>query len=85
MKRLLVDLVSREIESYRDLPKVVYHISKKFRDEARPRGGMIRLREFIMKDAYSVHLTEEGLDEYYPNMVTAYDNIFDRVEVLRLP
>lgn len=80
-EEVVVDLVSREIESYRDLPKVVYHISKKFRDEARPRGGMIRLREFIMKDAYSVHLDEQGLDDYYPSMVTAYHNIFGRCEV----
>jgi len=80
-EEVVVDLVSREIESYRDLPKVVYHISKKFRDEARPRGGMIRLREFIMKDAYSVHLSEDGLDDYYPNMVSAYHNIFGRCEV----
>ena len=80
-EEVVVDLVSREVDSYRDLPKVVYHISKKFRDEARPRGGLIRLREFIMKDAYSVHLSEESLDEYYPNMVQAYHNIFDIAEV----
>ena len=54
-----------------DLPKMVYHISKKFRDEARPRGGLIRLREFIMKDAYTLDRDEAALDEYYPSMIQA--------------
>lgn len=80
-EEVVVDLTRREIESYRDLPQVIYHISKKFRDEARPRGGMLRLREFIMKDAYSMHLSEEGLDEFYPSMVQAYLNIFQRCGV----
>ena len=77
-EEVVVDLTGREVESYRDLPQVIYHISKKFRDEARPRGGMLRLREFIMKDAYSMHISEEGLDDYYPHMVQAYINIFNR-------
>lgn len=77
-EEVVVDLTNREIESYRDLPQMIYHISKKFRDEARPRGGMLRLREFIMKDAYSMHISEEGLDEFYPHMVQAYLNIFER-------
>ncbi len=80
-EEVVIDLAAREIDSYRDLPQVIYHISKKFRDEPRARGGMIRLREFIMKDAYSMHLSEEGLDEFYPNMVQAYLNIFARSEV----
>ncbi len=80
-EEVVVDLVGREIESYRDLPQVIYHISKKFRDEARPRGGMLRLREFIMKDAYSINLSEEGLDDFYPSMVQAYHNIFERCGV----
>lgn len=78
-EEVVVDLIGREVESYRDLPRLVYHISKKYRDEARPRGGMIRLREFIMKDAYSMHLSEKSLDEFYPDMVQAYLNIFERV------
>jgi prolyl-tRNA synthetase len=70
-----------EIESYRDLPQVIYHISKKFRDEPRPRGGLIRLREFIMKDAYSLDVSEEALDEFYPKMHQAYLNIYERCDV----
>lgn len=80
-EEIVVDLTRREVDSYRDLPKVVYQINKKFRDEARPRGGMMRLREFIMKDAYSMHLSEEGLDAFYPSMVQAYHNIFERCGV----
>ncbi|RIK22523.1 MAG: proline--tRNA ligase, partial [Anaerolineae bacterium] len=71
----------RDIESHRDLPRMIYHISKKFRDEPRPRGGLIRLREFIMKDAYTLDRSEEALDEYYPSMLQAYFNIFDRCGV----
>lgn len=78
-EEVVVDLTGKEINSYRDMPQVIYHISKKFRDEVRPRGGMIRLREFIMKDAYSMNLEEAGLDEFYPSMVQAYINIFNRV------
>lgn len=77
-EEIVVDLAGREIDSYRDLPQVVYHINKKFRDEARPRGGLLRLREFIMKDAYSIDLTEADLDDFYPSMVQAYLNIFNR-------
>ncbi|MBP6017278.1 MAG: proline--tRNA ligase [Candidatus Promineofilum sp.] len=80
-EEIVVDLALREIESYRDLPKMVYHISKKFRDEPRPRGGLIRLREFIMKDAYTLDRSEEALDAYYPSMIQAYFNIFDRCDV----
>lgn len=85
-EEVVVDLTAREIESYRDLPQMIYHISKKFRDEARPRGGMLRLREFIMKDAYSMHISEQGLDEYYPSMVQAYLNIFHRcgIEIIQV-
>ena len=74
-------LTLSEIDSYRDLPQVVYHISKKFRDEPRPRGGLIRLREFIMKDAYSLDTSEEALDEFYPKMHQAYLNIYERCDV----
>ena len=74
-------LTLSEIDSYRDLPQVIYHISKKFRDEPRPRGGLIRLREFVMKDAYSLDTSEEALDEFYPKMHQAYLNIYRRCEV----
>lgn len=80
-EEIVVDLSLRDIESYRDLPRMIYHISKKFRDEPRPRGGLIRLREFIMKDAYTLDRSEEALDEYYPSMLQAYTNIFDRCGV----
>ncbi len=80
-EEIVVDLALRDIESYRDLPRMIYHISKKFRDEARPRGGLVRLREFIMKDAYTLDRGEEALDEYYPSMIQAYFNIFNRCGV----
>jgi len=80
-EEIVVDLALREIGSYRDLPRMVYHISKKFRDEPRPRGGLIRLREFIMKDAYTLDRNEAALDEYYPSMLQAYFNVFNRCGV----
>lgn len=79
------ELTLTEIDSYRDLPRVVYHISKKFRDEPRARGGLIRLREFIMKDAYSLDPSEESLDDFYPSMYQAYLNIFERCGVPAIP
>ncbi len=78
-EEVVVDLALREIESYRDLPRMVYHISKKFRDEPRARGGLLRLREFVMKDAYTLDTGEAALDAYYPSMLQAYHNIFTRV------
>lgn len=77
-EEIVIDLALREIESYRDMPQMIYHISKKFRDEPRARGGLMRLREFIMKDAYTLDTSEEALDEYYPSMLQAYHNIFNR-------
>lgn len=71
----MTDLARRYIDSYKQLPMVVYHIQTKFRDEPRSRAGLIRVREFIMKDAYSFHADREGLDEYYPNMCRAYRRI----------
>lgn len=80
-EEVVVDLALREVESYRDLPRMVYHISKKFRDEPRARGGLLRLREFVMKDAYTLDTNEAALDAYYPAMLQAYRNIFRRVGV----
>jgi len=77
-EEVVTDLARREIESYRDLPQFIYHISKKFRDEQRARGGLIRLREFIMKDAYTLDTDEEALDRFYPEILQAYMNIFTR-------
>jgi prolyl-tRNA synthetase len=70
--------VSREIRSYRDLPKLLYHFQIKERDEPRPRAGVLRTREFIMKDSYSFDRDPEGLDHSYGLHIQAYDRIFDR-------
>ncbi len=73
------DLTHREIRSYRQLPQLIYHIQTKFRDEPRPRAGLIRTREFTMKDSYSLDADYEGLDRQYRNHYQAYFNIFNRV------
>ena len=70
--------VAREIRSYRDLPKLLYHFQTKERDEPRPRAGVLRTREFIMKDSYSFDRDPEGLDRSYQRHIEAYDRIFDR-------
>ena len=77
-EELLINMVSANVNSYRDLPVNLYQIQTKFRDEPRPRGGLIRVREFDMKDAYSFDKDEEGLDLSYQGMVKAYQNIFRR-------
>lgn len=77
-EELLTNMVKANVNSYRDLPLIVYQIQTKFRDEPRPRGGLIRVREFDMKDAYSFDATEEGLDNSYQAMIQAYNNIFRR-------
>ena len=69
---------AREIQSYRQLPQILYHFSIKERDEPRPRGGLIRVREFIMKDAYSFDRDEEGLDRSFQLHRGAYERIFER-------
>jgi prolyl-tRNA synthetase len=75
------DLARSVIGSYRQLPQFIFQIQTKFRDEPRPRGGLIRLREFLMKDAYSFHATREDFDGFYPRMVAAYEAIFRRIGV----
>jgi prolyl-tRNA synthetase len=70
--------VSHAVRSYRDLPLMLYHIQIKERDEPRPRAGVLRTREFIMKDAYSFDRDEEALDRSYHLQASAYDKIFDR-------
>lgn len=72
------DLVRREIRSYRQLPKLIYHLQTKFRDDPRPRAGLIRVREFTMKDSYSLDADWEGLDKQYRAHYQAYFNIFNR-------
>jgi len=69
---------ARELHSYKQLPQILYHFSLKFRDEARPRAGLIRVREFIMKDAYSFDRDEAGLDESFRKHSGAYKRIFER-------
>lgn len=82
----VTDLVRHFVNSYRQLPFMVYQIQLKFRDEARPRGGLVRLREFLMKDAYSFHTDEKSLDTFYHQMIDAYDRIYERcgVRVLKV-
>ncbi|HSC86840.1 MAG TPA: proline--tRNA ligase [Polyangiaceae bacterium] len=75
----ITDLARREIQSYRDMPKNLYQIQAKYRDEPRPRGGLLRGREFIMKDAYSFDVSEEKALESYERMRVAYRAIFDRL------
>ena len=75
----VVHLARTEVNSYRQLPVMLYQIQTKYRDEARPRAGMIRVREFTMKDAYSFHVSAECLDEYYQRAFKAYERIFRRV------
>src|SRR5881275_1223559 len=70
--------LGREIRSYRDLPKIVYQLQTKERDEPRPRAGVLRAREFTMKDSYSFDRDEEGLEHSYGLHIRAYDRIFDR-------
>ena len=77
-EEVLTNMVKANVNSYRDLPLILYQIQTKFRDEPRPRGGLIRVREFDMKDAYSFDVDEEGLESSYQAMVRAYKNIFDR-------
>jgi len=76
-EEVITDLVRRDISSYRQLPINLYQIGDKFRDEIRPRFGLMRGREFIMKDAYTFHATQESLDETYDAMEAAYRRIFE--------
>ena len=78
-EEIITDLARREVKSYRDLPKNLYQIQTKYRDEARPRGGLLRCREFSMKDAYSFDVDEESAKKSYERMRVAYNNIFNRV------
>ena len=73
-----VTLHARELRSYRDLPKILYHVQTKEREETRPRGGLIRVREFVMKDAYSFDRDEEGLERSFLAHKGAYERIFER-------
>jgi prolyl-tRNA synthetase len=78
-EEVITDLVHRYVQSYRELPLLLYQIQTKFRDEPRPRGGLLRVREFIMKDLYSFDADESGLDESYQKTCQAYKNIYARL------
>jgi prolyl-tRNA synthetase len=78
-EEVVADLARRYVQSYRDLPLLPYQIQTKLRDEPRPRGGLLRVREFIMKDLYSLDADESGLDESYQKMCRAYKNIYARL------
>lgn len=75
----VVHLARTELTSYKQLPAMLYQIQTKYRDEARARGGLIRCREFTMKDGYSFHVSQEDLEQYYERAHQAYENIFKRV------
>ena len=78
-EEVITALIANEIRSYKQLPANFYQIQNKFRDERRPRFGVMRAREFLMKDAYSFHLDQESLQSEYDNMFKAYCAVFDRV------
>jgi len=81
----VTELVSQNVQSYRDLPLLLYQIQTKFRDEPRPRGGLVRVREFIMKDLYSFDTDQQGLDENYAKMKQSYQSIYDRCGLPAMP
>ncbi len=78
-EEVVADLLRTDINSYKQLPQIVYHLQSKWRDEPRARGGLIRVREFTMKDSYSLDMDEEGLEESYEAHAAAYDRIFTRI------
>ena len=80
-EEVITTLVKDEVKSYKRLPLTLYQIQTKFRDEKRPRFGLLRGREFIMKDAYSFHSSYESLDEIYEKMFRAYSNVFSRCDL----
>lgn len=80
-EEVITDVARRELKSYKQLPVTYYQIQTKFRDEIRPRFGLMRAREFIMKDAYSFHLDQESLQATYDLMAETYQTIFDRLSL----
>ncbi len=80
-EEIVTDIARREIRSYRDMPKNLYQVQSKFRDEPRPRGGLLRCREFIMKDAYSFDVSEANAKVSYERMRQAYCNIYDHLRL----
>lgn len=84
-EEVITDIVRNELKSYKETPKILYNIQWKFRDEVRPRFGVMRGREFLMKDAYSFDLTYEGAKKSYNRMFVAYLRTFDRIGVRAIP
>lgn len=84
-EEVVTDIARREIKSSRQLPLCVYQIQNKFRDEIRPRFGIMRSREFVMKDAYSFHLDQQSLEQTYQDMYDAYSRIFTRLGLIFRP
>jgi len=80
-EEVVVPLAKKFIFSYKDLPKYIFQIQNKFRDEKRAKGGLLRGREFMMKDLYSFHVDEKDLNDYYEKVGLAYTKIFDRVGI----
>ena len=84
-EEMVTDIVRSSVKSYRDLPKIIYHIQWKFRDEVRPRFGVMRGREFLMKDAYSFDVDEASARDSYNRMFVAYLNTFEKMGVKAVP
>ena len=80
-EEVITDLIRNNVTSYKQLPICLYQIQTKFRDEIRPRFGVMRAREFLMKDAYSFHLTQDCLTNTYQQMFVAYNNIFNKLQL----
>ena len=80
-EEVITDILRKSIKSYKQLPANFYQIQTKFRDEIRPRFGVMRAREFLMKDAYSFHLNQESLEEEYEKMSQTYESIFRKLEL----
>ena len=80
-EEVVTNLAKKFISSYKDLPKMIYQIQNKFRNEMRSTGGLLRVREFLMKDAYSFHATNEDFEDYYKKVIEAYKKIFSNVGV----
>jgi len=77
-EEVITDLVRRKVQSYKDLPFSLYQIQNKFRNEMRSTGGLLRVREFIMKDLYSFHTTQKDLEAFFKKVIKAYEKIFNR-------
>ncbi|MFA6422970.1 MAG: aminoacyl--tRNA ligase-related protein [Patescibacteria group bacterium] len=80
-EEIVTPLAKRFVNSYKDLPIALYQIQSKFRDEERPKSGLLRTREFLMKDLYSFHTDSEDLDKYYDRVLEAYKKVYDRVGI----